>query len=560
MPISEKLAEEILTIVGFHLVAVIFLAGLTVYIRSKSKKSPLVDGYTLVSSSLLIWMISKILKTISPTIEIRWFFIVTQYIGINFLGLSMIVFAYAYIKDRYLTRRSLVLLSVPPLLSMLVIATNPMHHLFYSYFDFYKDRFGQLFYLLQAIQYFYWIVGIVILARGFTKQPIFRGRRGWANLFSTVTLIPIFANLYYILFKVSDVPWIFPFRVFDITPIFGTLALILFTIPALKHRFFDISPFSYSQLLQKLDQGLAIFDTKEIKYCNHYVEKHFSDIDKNRLLQFLNTSDRDILSIYQKDNQYFQIKKLTLPQKIKKRHRGIFQYDMVWISNITQQTLLVDEQNKISATLKSAQEALKVMETEIDAIARARAQSQVAQNVHDILGHSLTLAIGTSELAAVQSDTFAHKEKLILIQEILHRGLAELRSSLTESGKNWQQTPLSNALKRLKSDSLSIDVITQGMPRELSSELSECLFRLCQEATTNAIKHGKASHLDIILRFTYDGITLFAIDNGIGCEVIKESMGLLGISQRLSALGGTFNYHSNGDSGFTLRAFIPHAQ
>ncbi len=52
------------------------------------------------------------------------------------------------------------------------------------------------------------------------------------------------------------------------------------------------------------------------------------------------------------------------------------------------------------------------------------------------------------------------------------------------------------------------------------------IYRICQEALTNSLRHGKATNVSIILKLSDDMISLYIIDDGVGCKNIKKSIGL----------------------------------
>lgn len=211
MPISDKLALEIYTIELFHIIAVLFTLAFTYYLYLKTKKTVLFFSYTVVVSMLLIWMISKIFKTIAPNINLRWFFIVIQYFGVQFTGVSIIVFAFLITKGKLLNKKTILLLCIPPCVGFLIVVTNPYHKLFYSYFDFYKDSFGILFYPIAIITYLYLLIGVILLANRFTYQPQFKNKIVIARIFAVIILVPLTANIYYLLVKLTDVPFILIF-------------------------------------------------------------------------------------------------------------------------------------------------------------------------------------------------------------------------------------------------------------------------------------------------------------------------------------------------------------
>jgi signal transduction histidine kinase len=180
----------------------------------------------------------------------------------------------------------------------------------------------------------------------------------------------------------------------------------------------------------------------------------------------------------------------------------------------------------------------------------------MAQNVHDILGHSLTVVIGTAELAA-SDDAHGAMQKTLQIEELLTGSLNDLKNALDGKGTRWGETSLIKAIQHLKNEKITVSIQTQGKTYELSTAQTEAVYRLCQEAVTNAIKHGKASHIYLILRFSAHVFEIYAVDNGVGCHDIKKSYGLEGIEKRVNALAGTASFVSDGESGFTIHAELP---
>ncbi|NCB43049.1 MAG: hypothetical protein EOM59_10570 [Clostridia bacterium] len=568
MPVSENLALEIFTIVIFHAVALLLLFGFTSYIILRAKKTALLYSYIFLVSMIMIWILSKILKTVAPTEDLRWVFIVTQYFGVAFIGLAIMLFAYLYTKDRLPSRRILFLWSVFPVASFLIVLTNPIHMSFYSYYDFSKDSFGYLFYPMQIIQYLYLITGITLLSKGYTNQPSFLGKKAWSRFFALFTLLPLLSNAYYILYKLDLLAWVFPFPVFDFTPIAGSIALILFMMPALKYRFFDISPISYAQIFEGLPNGLIFLNKRNMLYAgNHGFYSMFNQENKSRALgeflallpfqvptdiqrfwDFIQTDD-DACSfeIFLKNDKVYKVKKKALNSKT-------LLLNFTDISMISaNQKRLIKQNNELHQT------NIKLDSLAQDArdLAIARTKADMAQNMHDILGHSLSVVIGVAELAAEDEnqDTFNHK--LSQMKNLLKSSLEDLKNAFLGKETQWGETSLAAAISQLENQNIKMDLISQGIAYELDNLQTEALFRLCQESMTNAIKHGRAASIHIVLRYKPQEIEVFAIDNGKGCQVIKKSYGLLGIESRIQKLGGRVLFGSDGKQGFTVHAILP---
>ena len=565
MAISEKLAFEIYTISIFHITALILLFSFSAYVYFRAKKTPLLYSYMAVVGMIALWMLSKLFKTVAPSEGLRWLFIVTQYFGVDFLGLVLVVFAFIYTRDKVPSKKQLALWSILPILSFLTVVTNPLHMGFYSYYDFYKDRFGELFYPTQSVQYIYLLVGIVMLSRGFTKQPRFRGKKGFGIFFAVITLVPLIANVYYILFKMSALPWVFPFPVFDFTPIAGTIALILFMIPALTFRFFDISPISYNQLFEIMPQGVVFMDKKKTLYGGNsaFYEMFELKTESIGLDKFAacnlgqnaeNIAFQDF--ILSSESKGFELVlesgKVCKIEKNSQRNGHILLY-FTDITEISKNRDLLSLQN---AELNDVNRRLDNMAEKTKELAVAKTKTQMAQSVHDILGHSLTVVIGTAELAA-DDNPEAAREKLSQIGELLTSSLNDLKNTALGYESNWGKTSLTNAVEHLKNEKIKVDIAVHGDVYELNSAQTEAVFRLCQEAVTNSIKHSRAKTIYIIIRYMPQQLEVFAIDNGIGCGKIVRSYGLSGIEDRVLSLSGSVDFSSDGESGFIVHAVLP---
>lgn len=548
MEVSEKLAYEISVIAGSHLIAFIVLAALTAYIWFKARKSILLNSYLALVSMIMIWLLAKIFKTVSPNESLRWLFIVIQYFGVQFLGLCLIIFAYIYITAKAVPKKLLLTLSVFPTLSFLVVATNPWHMQFYSYFDFYRDRFGPLFLPIQAGLYLYLVCGAFMLARGFFRQPALEGRPRLGLLLAILTLLPLMINVYYLAFKFDFVDWIFAFPVFDITPICIAAALIFFIIPAIRYRFLNILPLSYNSVIHCLPQGIALYDHQSrLILKNHSFDLLQAKYDLTALqaaTDLAASGDRSDLDITIQD--YQSSLKLLLAK------------DMREINRL--QNMLNDKNIELKANLKQ----LKQLHAKARELSELAARRKLAQEIHDLLGHNLTVAIGLCELAAREDDPDKQMSLIIDLKQMLARSSQELHGTTTlatsrkmDSLSTLNSSQLIDELKKLRSDLLEIEFEMSGQADIIAQDLHEAVITLARETITNAIRHGQASKLHMFLRWSRKHLEIYAIDDGRGCKDISRSMGLSGIEQRFKQLGGSVSFRSDEDTGFYTHVTVP---
>lgn len=567
MEVSEKLGLEILTILGFHLPAILLLFGFSLVMLLKSNRTPLLHAYLAAVSMLLVWMIAKVLKTVSPTVTLRWIFVVMQYIGVQFLGFLLLRFAYRYSRGKPLSAKVERWLAIPPMTTFLLVATNPWHMGFYSHFDIYRDRFGPLFLPVQLVAYGYLFASILLLTRGFSEQPGFRGRKKWARLTAAVIVLPLLGNLYYIVFKLLDrVPWIFPFPVFDFTPVAGSLSLVAFMIPALRYRFFDIAPVTYRQLFAQMPDAVVFRSPEDKLYAwNVAFAEKFEVAGRSQTVQ----AWLDELPVSEADRKWLQVRLASpLEERLElsltdgacfrlNRLRTRNGHEMLRLTDVSQVTRDVERERLTSQELAIAHARLARHRASLRALTISRTKAQVSQHVHDILGHSLTVVLGTAELALRETEREKLRTRLESMEELISSSLEDLKNAILGRTDGWSQTSLVHLLGQLSNDQLVVDLTVQGAVRELKPAQTEALFRICREAVTNAIRHGKAKTLHVILRYNPQTVELYAMDDGVGCTGIEPHVGLSGMRERVAVLGGQVAFASDGEHGFTIHALIP---
>lgn len=103
---------------------------------------------------------------------------------------------------------------------------------------------------------------------------------------------------------------------------------------------------------------------------------------------------------------------------------------------------------------------------------------------------------------------------------------------------------------------MGIEFSYNGKNSCIYRECFQTIFRICQEALTNALRHGKASHADMVLNFSEDLVKLFIKDNGQGCLNIQKGFGLKGMEERVAALNGNIQYGSD-ENGFSIYVELP---
>lgn len=212
------------------------------------------------------------------------------------------------------------------------------------------------------------------------------------------------------------------------------------------------------------------------------------------------------------------------------------------------------------------------------ALLRTRAQEQereqawlaerasLARELHDIVGHHVTAIVVSAEAAKAQGAD-KHLAGLDTVAELGRTTLAELdmlvRSLRDDDGTAPTQAiptlaDLPRLMEPLRAAGVAADLTTVVTSR-LDEARQLAAYRVVQEATTNILKHAKATaaRVDVVER---DGeLTVRVIDNGTGDSGRAEvrGRGLIGIGERVDALGGSWSYEPVPGSGTTVTARLP---
>nr|WP_284701300.1 ATP-binding protein [Rhodoplanes tepidamans] len=196
---------------------------------------------------------------------------------------------------------------------------------------------------------------------------------------------------------------------------------------------------------------------------------------------------------------------------------------------------------------------------------------RVARELHDSLGQSLTLLqLGLDAMARtlagggdVRREIGSLKDLSVRISEEVNRLAWELRpTALDDLG-------LQEAIRQVPADwqsrcSLAFETHL-ALDRRLPPEVESALYRVLQEAITNVVRHAGASRIGIILDGAADAVRLIVEDDGCGfpaddaaaADAPSRRLGLLGMRERLSSVGGSLEIESSRGRGTTLFARVP---
>jgi len=217
------------------------------------------------------------------------------------------------------------------------------------------------------------------------------------------------------------------------------------------------------------------------------------------------------------------------------------------------------------AGLGEANRLLRENAAQVEELATARERNRLAREIHDSLGHYLTVV--TVQIGAAQA-IFAHDaagalDHLSKAQSLTQEGLGEVRRSvaaLRASPTESRLLPeaLAKLVEQWNATGLRARLSVEGARRQLTPPADLTLYRAAQEALTNVGQHAGASRVDLILDYRApESVLLLVEDDGVGSSNSGEGFGLLGVRERAQLLGGEVRVHTETGKGFRLEVELP---
>ena len=199
-----------------------------------------------------------------------------------------------------------------------------------------------------------------------------------------------------------------------------------------------------------------------------------------------------------------------------------------------------------------------------------RQMGRVARDLHDNLGQVLSL-LKLHLNSAARSDAAPQRRELELAEAmpLVDLALQRLRevcndllpSELADFGLLPALQSLCGAARQ--ASGLTVRADSTGTSRPLQQALQLALFRVAQQALTNALRHAAAQVIEVTLAWQPDRVSLIVCDDGAGFDPqaapAPKQQGLRGMRERMELLGGTLQIESNPGSGSVVRASLPTA-
>ena len=196
----------------------------------------------------------------------------------------------------------------------------------------------------------------------------------------------------------------------------------------------------------------------------------------------------------------------------------------------------------------------------------AKERNEIAQQVHDTTGHTLTMIQSYLKMASFELEQYQQGEVedvhfqdasqyLADARKLCSNGIKELREAINQMRKEESSELITQGVMQLAEQvkEIPVQVTIQGEDSEQYCDCYRVIYDTVRESITNCLKYANASKLEVLLRFKENAIELMVADDGDGCEELVDNNGLRGIRERVEKVGGTVRFITGKGEGFMTR-------
>jgi signal transduction histidine kinase len=197
-------------------------------------------------------------------------------------------------------------------------------------------------------------------------------------------------------------------------------------------------------------------------------------------------------------------------------------------------------------------------------------RTRIARELHDVVAHTVSVMVVQAGAArqVLRQSPDAAGESLLLVEASGRDALRELRHLLELLGEDGAEAALSPQpgaaqlgalVERMVAAGQPVELHVSGEPQALPAGLDLAVYRIAQEALTNALKYARGARTEVRLDYAPGELRLEVLDEGGTPPPVPESAGrgLVGMRQRVAMYGGELHAGLRPGRGFAVRARLP---
>lgn len=219
--------------------------------------------------------------------------------------------------------------------------------------------------------------------------------------------------------------------------------------------------------------------------------------------------------------------------------------------------LIVGLANLFVAEQKRSQCKLEKAREENAALAQVAERERIARDLHDVLGHTLSVIVLKAELAGrlLGRDDLRAKAEIADVEKTARTALAEVREAIGGYRSRGLQAEVDMA--RLTLDAAGVNLRCDTVPPALKAREETALSLSVREAVTNIVRHAQATECTLRFALTADGFTLLEVEDNGRHSLVREGNGLRGMRARVEELGGRLRIERAATQGTRLTIELP---
>lgn len=540
---------------------VLLLIALSIY-SGRRRSVPGTIPFAIGSLFAALWVTGSIMEIAATTVPIKIFWIKAQTIWQlpTITAITCFVLEYTW-PGRWLTRRNLALLSIAPLLTLLLILTNDLHHWMWPGFSFdesVRPLYGPAYWFYLTYGYGFGFIEILVFGWLFLHSPAHR----WPAAFMLAGLLA--ARIIHILSAANLIHSELSHDVLSIALVFLAYAVALFAF-----RIFDPIPLAHQTVITQIRDGVLVLDLQErVANLNPAAETILGVSARQALgrpLQELLPSCANLCENLHTTR--LDQAEITLGTGAETRHYILTTSFLKDWHGLDIGCLLllhdVTEQKQAQVQIVEQQQALAMLHE----------RERLARELHDSLGQIFAFIstqgqtarrlLNQGNIAAAD----AHIDRLV---EVAREADVDIRESILGLRVTLSEQNLFTALAQyLIQYEKNYNIHTRlEVPETLGKETLDPLvevqlLRILQEALTNIRKHARARCVCITVALENGWARIIVQDDGQGFDPHNASIGSQGhvglrvMHERAQEVGGSFSLYTEPGQGTQVTVRVP---